>query len=96
VPLKTFPPGDGLGLGEGLGFGDGLGDGLGKGVAVGLGDGEGVGVGVAVGVAVGVGVGVAPEEFRMSRTRVTVCCMAVLDLKSVMNSHQKTPPMLPA
>jgi hypothetical protein len=92
VPLKTFPPGDGLGLGEGLGFGDGLGDGLGKGVAVGLGDGEGVGVGVAVGV----GVGVPPEEFRMSRTRVTVCCMAVLDLKSVMNSHQKTPPMLPA
>ena len=82
----------GLAVGEGVGVAVGNGEGVG----VGLGVGVGVAVGEGVGLAVGVGVGVLVPEFRISRTLVTVACMAVLVLKSVMNSHQKTPPILPA
>ena len=92
LPLKTFPPVEGVAVGEGVGVGVTVGDGEGVGVGLGV----GVGVGVAVGEGVGVGVGVLVPEFRISRTLVTVACMAVLVLKSVMNSHQKTPPILPA
>lgn len=93
--MKTLEPGVGVAVGEGVGVAVGVGVGVTVGVGVGEGVGVAVGVGVGVAVGVGVGVGVGPDEFRMSRTRVTVAWMAALPGKSVRNSHQKTPPMLP-
>jgi hypothetical protein len=69
------------------------------GVAVGLGVGVGVGVAVGVGLTVGhgvaLGVGVGAPLNSLSRSVFTICCIAVSLLKSVINVHQKTPPMLP-
>ena len=100
-PLKTIPPGAGVGVPVGLGVGVAVGVGLGVAVAVGVGLGVAVGVGVGVGVAVAVGdgvavgVGVGAPLWSLSRSVFTICCMVVSLLKSWMYVHQKTPPILP-